>query len=70
LRRLSEEELENIVRELKVLKTQASQIAEAMGIKYSEALMLLILRECVILNARLQATQQVVERAQGVARGG
>jgi hypothetical protein len=70
LRRLSEEELENIVRELKVLKTQASQIAEAMGIKYSEALMLLILRECVILNARLQAAQQVVERAQGDARGG
>lgn len=70
MRRLSEEELENIVRELKVLKTQASQIAEAMGIKYSEALMLLILRECVILNARLQAAQQVVERAQGDARGG
>jgi hypothetical protein len=70
LRRLSEEELENIVRELKVLKTQASQIAEAMGIKYSEALMLLILRECVILNARLQALQQVATRVQGDTRGG
>ena len=70
MRRLSEEELENIVRELKILKTQAHQVAEAMGIKYSEALMLLILRECVILNARLQAAQQVVERAQGDARGG
>jgi hypothetical protein len=69
LRKLSEEELENIVRELRILKTQASQIAEAMGIKYSEALMLLILRECVILNARLQA-QQVATKAQGDARGG
>jgi antitoxin component of RelBE/YafQ-DinJ toxin-antitoxin module len=70
LRKLSEEELENIIRELKVLKAQASQIAEAMGVKYSEALMLLVLRECVILNARLQATQQVHVRVQGDARGG
>jgi antitoxin component of RelBE/YafQ-DinJ toxin-antitoxin module len=70
LRKLSEEELENIVRELKILKAQASQIAEAMGIKYSEALMLLVLRECVILNARLQAAQQIRVRGQGDTRGG
>jgi hypothetical protein len=70
LRKLGEDELESIIRELKVLKAQASQIAEAMGVKYSEALLLLVLRECVILNARLQATQQVATRAQGDARGG
>jgi hypothetical protein len=69
LRKLSEEELESIVRELKVLKAQASQVAEAMGVKYIEALMLLVLRECVIINAKLQA-QQVATRAQGDARGG
>lgn len=70
MRRLSEEELENIVRELKILKAQAHQVAEAMGIKYGEALMLLILRECVILNARLQALQQAHMRGQGDTRGG
>jgi antitoxin component of RelBE/YafQ-DinJ toxin-antitoxin module len=70
LRKLSEEELENIVRELRILKTQAQQVAEAMGIKYSEALLLLVLRECVIANARLQATQQIHVKGQGDARGG
>ena len=69
MRKLSDEELENIVRELRVLKAQASQVAEAMGVKYSEALMLLVLRECVIINAKLQA-QQVATRAQGDTHGG
>jgi hypothetical protein len=70
LRKLSEEELENIVRELKILKAQAQQVAEAMGIRYSEALMLLALRECVIANVRLQALQQVATKAKGDSRGG
>ena len=53
LKSLSRHELDNIIRDLELLRTQALQISEAMGLKYEEALMLLILREAVILQKKL-----------------
>ncbi len=49
-RRLSEEELRVIASELNILRSQARQVAKAMGLKYWEALMLLALREAVIAS--------------------
>jgi antitoxin component of RelBE/YafQ-DinJ toxin-antitoxin module len=55
LKRLSREELAAVARDLEVLREQARQVAEEMGIRYSEALLLLILREAVIANKRIEA---------------
>jgi hypothetical protein len=64
LRRLSAEEIEAIRVDLTNLRLQARQVAEALGLKYSEALALLILRELVILQMRLGAlAQRCLERA-------
>ena len=54
MRRLSSEELAAVVRDLEVLREQARQVSEEMGVEYSEALLLLILREVVILNRRVE----------------
>ena len=62
MRRLSREELEAVARDLEVLREQARQVSEELGLKYSEALLLLILREVVILNKRVEALQRVTER--------
>jgi len=58
LKSLSRHELDNIIRDLELLRTQALQISEAMGLKYEEALMLLILREAVILQKKLDQLLQ------------
>jgi Tfp pilus assembly protein PilO len=63
LRRLSREELEAVTRDLEVLREQARQIAEELGLKYTEALLLLALRESVIANRRVeQLLRQLAER--------
>ena len=49
-RLLSEEELRVILAEIENLREQARQVADAMGIEYIEALMLLALREAVIAS--------------------
>jgi antitoxin component of RelBE/YafQ-DinJ toxin-antitoxin module len=54
LRRLSREELAAVIRDLEVLREQARQVSEELGVEYSEALLLLILREVVIANKRVE----------------
>ena len=54
MRRLSKEELEAISIDLEVLREQARQVSEELGLKYHEALLLLALREIVILNRRVE----------------
>ena len=49
-RLLSEEELRVVLAEIENLREQARQVADAMGIEYIEALMLLALREAVIAS--------------------
>lgn len=58
LRRLSEQEIEAIRIDLTNLRLQARQVADALGLRYSEALMLLILRELVILQRKLDLVIQ------------
>jgi hypothetical protein len=64
LRRLSREELEAVARDVEVLRAQARQVSEELGLKYSEALLLLILREVVILNRRVEQWLRRVEAAE------
>jgi hypothetical protein len=61
LRRLSREELEAVARDIEVLREQARQVAEELGLKYTEALLLLILREAVILNKRVEQWLKLAE---------
>jgi hypothetical protein len=61
LRRLSREELEAVARDLEVLREQARQVSEELGLKYTEALLLLILREAVILNRRVEQWLKLAE---------
>jgi len=64
LRRLSEQEIEAIRIDLTNLRLQARQVADALGLRYSEALMLLILRELVILQRKVDLViQSCRERA-------
>ena len=58
LRRLSEQEIEAIRIDLTNLRLQARQVADALGLRYSEALMLLILRELVILQRKVDLVIQ------------
>jgi hypothetical protein len=70
LRRLSAEEIEAIRVDLTNLRLQARQVAEALGLKYSEALALLILRELVILQRRLDAlARRCLEGSEPRGRG-
>lgn len=63
LRRLSSEEIESIRIDLTNLQLQARQIADALGLRYSEALMLLILRELIIVQRKLDTViQRCMER--------
>jgi hypothetical protein len=63
LRRLSREELEAVARDLEVLREQARQVSEELGLKYYEALLLLTLREAVIASRRAeQLMRQLAER--------
>jgi hypothetical protein len=64
LRRLSKEELEAIVRDVEVLREQARQVSEELGLKYHEALLLLALREVVILNRRVEQWLRQAEARQ------
>ena len=59
--RLSRSELETVIRDIVILREQARQISEEMGIRYSEALLLLILRETVILNKKIDILLQQVQ---------
>ena len=61
MRRLSREELEAVARDIEVLREQARQVAEELGLKYTEALLLLILREAVILNKRVEQWLKLAE---------
>jgi hypothetical protein len=61
LKRLSREELEVVGRDIEILREQARQVAEELGLKYTEALLLLILREIVILNRRIEQWLRRVE---------
>ena len=61
MRRLSREEVEVVGRDIEILREQARQVAEELGLKYSEALLLLILREIVILNRRIEQWLRRVE---------
>lgn len=61
MRRLSREELEAVARDLEVLREQARQVSEELGLKYTEALLLLILREAVILNRRVEQWLKLAE---------
>jgi len=64
LRRLSSEEIESIRIDLTNLQLQARQVADALGLRYSEVLMLLVLRELIIVQRRLDAViQRCMERA-------
>jgi hypothetical protein len=63
LRRLSREELAAVIRDLEVLREQARQVSEEMGIRYIEALLLLVLREAVIANKRIEALVREVAQA-------
>ena len=58
--KLSRQELEAVVRDIVILREQAMQIAEELGIKYTQALLLLILRETVILNKKLDSILQQI----------
>ena len=58
--KLSRPELETVVRDIVILREQAMQIAEEMGIKYTQALLLLILRETVILNKKMDSILQQI----------
>jgi len=60
LAKLSRVELEAVIRDLVILREQAMQIAEEMGIKYTQALLLLILRETVILNKKMDSILQQI----------
>jgi len=60
LPKLSRQELEAVVRDIVILREQAMQIAEELGIKYTQALLLLILRETVILNKKLDSILQQI----------
>lgn len=63
MRRLSREELEAVARDLEVLREQARQVSEELGLKYYEALLLLTLREAVIASRRAeQLMRQLAER--------
>jgi hypothetical protein len=64
LRRLSKEELEAIARDIEVLREQAGQVSEELGLKYHEALLLLALREVVILNRRVEQWLRQAEARQ------
>lgn len=64
MRRLSKEELEAIVRDVEVLREQARQVSEELGLKYHEALLLLALREVVILNRRVEQWLRQAEARQ------
>lgn len=59
--RLSRSELETVIRDIVILREQARQISEEMGIRYSETLLLLILRETVILNKKIDILLQQVQ---------
>jgi len=61
LYRLSRSELETVIRDIVILREQARQISEEMGIRYSETLLLLILRETVILNKKIDILLQQVQ---------
>ena len=58
--KLSRVELEAVIRDLVILREQAMQIAEELGIKYTQALLLLILRETVILNKKMDSILQLI----------
>ena len=59
--RLSRSELETVIRDIVILREQAKQISEEMGTRYSETLLLLILRETVILNKKIDILLQQVQ---------
>ena len=61
MKRLSREELEVVGRDIEILREQARQVAEELGLKYTEALLLLTLREIVILNRRIEQWLRRVE---------
>jgi parvulin-like peptidyl-prolyl isomerase len=60
LAKLSRVELEAVIRDLVILREQVMQIAEELGIKYTQALLLLVLRETVILNKKIDSILQQI----------
>ncbi len=62
-RLLSEEELRVILAEIENLREQARQVADAMGIEYIEALMLLALREAVIASNACRQVLTAINRS-------
>lgn len=58
--KLSRVELEAVIRDLVILREQVMQIAEELGIKYTQALLLLVLRETVILNKKIDSILQQI----------
>jgi len=61
LHRLSRADLETVIKDIVILREQAKQISEEMGTRYSETLLLLILRETVILNRKIDSLLQQVQ---------
>jgi parvulin-like peptidyl-prolyl isomerase len=58
--KLSRVELEAVIRDLVILREQVMQIAEELGIKYTQALLFLVLRETVILNKKIDSILQLI----------
>jgi len=46
--------MESLARDLEILKDQATEISKKLGLRYYETLMLLILREAIIMNMRVE----------------
>jgi hypothetical protein len=54
LKNLNKEEFDPIAQDIIILKQQAKDIAKELQLPYHETLLLLILREAVIVNRRLE----------------
>lgn len=54
MKNINKEEFDQIAQDIIILKQQTKEIAKELQLSYHETLLLLILREAVILNKRLE----------------